>query len=181
MSVVNTLTIREAANEDMEAVQSIYAFHVLHGLASFEETPPTTAEMIARRSAVAASGLPWLVAVREKRVLGYAYASTYRPRPAYRYTIEDSVYVEDGLAGQGIGAALLDDLLRRCETGRWRQMLAVIGNSENHGSIGLHRSRGFEPVGTFRNVGFKFGRWVDTVLMQRTLGPGALTLPPVVT
>jgi len=177
MPAMNTLSIRDAAADDVQAIQRIYAFHVLHGLASFEEVPPTTTEMAARREAVVASGLPYLVATRDDRVVGYAYASSYRPRPAYRFTIEDSVYVEEGLAGKGIGAALLDELLRRCETGHWRQMLAVIGDSENHGSIGLHRSRGFEMVGTLRNVGFKLGRWVDTVLMQRQLGAGAQRLP----
>jgi phosphinothricin acetyltransferase len=172
-----TITVRDATEHDMVAVQSIYAHHVLHGLASFEEVAPTTKEMSSRRQAVLAAGLPYLVADLNGRVVGYAYASLYRPRPAYRHTIEDSVYVEDGRAGKGIGAALLDELLRRCEAGPWRQMIAIIGNSGNDGSIGLHRSRGFRLVGTFENVGFKLGRWVDSVLMQRPLGAGSTTLP----
>ncbi|GAB4070370.1 N-acetyltransferase [Ancylobacter sonchi] len=171
------LRIRDADEADMEAVQAIYAHHVLHGLASFETTPPSTAELLVRRAAVLAAGLPYLVAEEEGRIVGYCYATAYRPRPAYRHTVEDSVYVADGLGGRGIGAALLEALIRRCEAGDWRQMLAVIGNSGNAGSIALHRRLGFETVGTLRSVGFKFGRWVDTVLMQRSLGDGALSLP----
>ncbi|MBS7546130.1 GNAT family N-acetyltransferase [Ancylobacter oerskovii] len=171
------LSIREAGRDDMEAVQAIYAHHVLHGLASFETVPPSVADLIARREAVRAAGLPYLVAEREGRVVGYCYATAYRPRAAYRHTIEDSVYVAEGQAGRGIGSALLDELIRRCEAGPWRQMLAVIGNSGNEGSIALHRRYGFETVGTLKAVGFKFGRWVDTVLMQRPLGSGGDTLP----
>ena len=111
------------------------------------------------------------------RVVGYCYATAYRPRPAYRHTIEDSIYVADGLGGRKIGSTLLGALIARCEAGPWRQMLANIGDSNNAGSIGLHRRFGFEPVGTLRSAGFKFGRWVDTVLMQRSLGPGDETLP----
>lgn len=169
--------VRDAADADMEAVQAIYAHHVLHGLASFEEVPPTLEEMMARRAGVAAAGLPYLVAALEGRIVGYAYATAYRPRPAYRYSVEDSVYVQEGLGGRGIGAALLAALIARCEAGPWRQMLAVIGNSGNEGSIALHRRMGFSHAGTLASVGFKHGRWVDSVVMQRALGEGDRTLP----
>jgi phosphinothricin acetyltransferase len=171
------VAVREAQDADMAAVQSIYAHHVLHGLASFEEVPPTVEEIASRRNAVLALGLPYLVGTLAGRVVGYCYAGPYRSRPAYRHTIEDSVYVADGMAGRGIGGALLREVIGRCEQGPWRQMLAVIGNSGNAGSIGLHASLGFQPVGTLRSSGFKFGRWVDTVLMQRALGEGDTTCP----
>ena len=171
------LRIRNATEADMQAVQAIYAHHVLHGLATFEEKPPTAGELNARRESVIAAGLPYLVAECEGRVLGYCYATAYRPRPAYRHTVEDSVYVAEGCGGRGIGGALLGELIERCEAGSWRQMLAVIGNSGTEGSIALHRRHGFETVGTLRSVGFKLGGWVDTVLMQRSLGQGDRTLP----
>ena len=171
------VVIRPAAEADMAEVQRIYAPYVLTGLATFEEVPPTADEMRARRAAVGAGGLPYLVAELGGHVVGYAYATSYRPRPAYRHTIEDSVYVSDTMHGCGIGAALLHELIARCEAGPWRQMLAVIGNSANAGSIALHRRMGFQPVGTLASVGFKLGQWVDTVLMQRPLGPGAATSP----
>lgn len=171
------ILVRDAQEDDMAAIQAIYSHHVLHGLASFEETPPSIEEMLARRQAVLGLGLPYLAAELDGRVVGYSYASLYRPRPAYRHTIEDSVYVAEGQAGLGIGGSLLGALIARCEAGPWRQMLAVIGDSGNAGSIGLHRHFGFEPVGTLRSAGFKLGRWVDTVLMQRSLGPGDQTLP----
>jgi L-amino acid N-acyltransferase YncA len=176
-AVAPPVLIRDAAEADMAAVQAIYSHHVLHGLASFEETPPGVDEMLARREAVLQLGLPYLVAERDGGVVGYSYATAYRPRPAYRFTVEDSVYVAEGLAGRGIGSALLGELIARCEAGPWRQMLAVIGDSGNTASLGLHRRHGFAPAGTLRSVGFKFGRWVDTVLMQRQLGPGDETLP----
>ena len=175
------LLVRDAQEADMAAIQAIYSHHVLTGLASFEETPPSVAELLARRQAVLGHGLPYLAAELNGRVVGYSYASSYRPRPAYRHTIEDSVYVAEGQAGRGIGGALLSGLIGRCEAGPWRQMLAVIGDSGNASSIGLHRRFGFEPVGTLRSAGFKFGRWVDTVLMQRSLGPGDRTLPGGIT
>jgi phosphinothricin acetyltransferase len=167
-----TPAIRDAEARDMAAVQAIYAHHVLHGLASFEEEPPPVSELLARRAAVLVLGLPYLVAERAGEIVGYSYASSYRARPAYRYTLEDSVYVRDGLAGHGIGSALLQALITRCEAGPWRQMLAVIGDSGNAGSIALHRRMGFQVTGTLHAVGFKFGRWVDSVLMQRALGAG---------
>jgi len=171
------LVVRDALEADMAAVQVIYSHYVLHGLATFEEIPPDTAELRARRAQVLALGLPYLVAERDGQVVGYAYASSYRPRPAYRFCIEDSVYVADGLAGQGIGRALLGTLIEACERGPWRQMLAVIGDSANAGSIALHRRLGFGMVGTFRSAGFKLGRWVDTVLMQRGLGESDASAP----
>jgi phosphinothricin acetyltransferase len=171
------LVLRDAGDADMPAIQNLYAVHVRDGLASFEEVPPDVAEMAARRAGVLAKGLPYLVATRDGVVVGYAYAGTYRPRPAYRYAVEDSVYVADGRAGQGIGTALLTALVARCEAGPWRQMLAVIGDSGNAGSIALHRRLGFREVGVFRSVGFKHGRWVDSVLMQRPLGAGDAALP----
>lgn len=161
----------------MHAVQAIYEHHVRHSLATFELDPPSLEEMLGRREAVLRQKLPYLVAELDGRVIGYSYATSYRPRPAYINTIENSVYVADGLAGRGIGRALLSELIARCETGPWRQMVAVIGNSGNDASLALHRSLGFTTIGTLKSVGFKFGRWVDTVFMQRPLGPGSTTLP----
>jgi L-amino acid N-acyltransferase YncA len=169
--------VRDAEETDLGAIARIYAHHVRHGLATFEEIPPTVEELRVRRSAVLASGLPYLVAELPGEVVGYAYASAHRPRPAYRYTLEDSVYIEESLTGLGLGTALLAALIERCEGGPWRQMLAVIGDSGNAGSIALHRRLGFRSVGTFESVGFKLGRWVDTVLMQRPLGPGDARAP----
>jgi L-amino acid N-acyltransferase YncA len=156
----------------MAAVRDIYAHYVLHSLATFEETPPKLDEMLARRRASVELGLPYLVAEAEGETAGFAYAAAYRPRPAYRFTIEDSVYVADGRRGEGIGSALLGELIDACRGGPWRQMLAVVGDSANTGSIALHRRFGFELMGTLRLVGFKFGRWVDTPILQRPLGPG---------
>ena len=163
--------VRDSSAADMRAIQAIYAEQVLHGLASFEEEPPSIAEMLMRRRAVLDLGLPYLSAELEGEVVGYSYATSYRPRPAYRGTIENSVYVADGLRGRGVGRALLTALIARCEAGPWRQMVAVIGNSGNSGSIALHESLGFRLVGTLEGVGFKHGRAVDTVLMQRSLEP----------
>ena len=167
------MSVRDAQPADMAAVQAIYAAEVLHGLASFEEVPPTPSEMKARRQAIVAQGLPWLVAERNGRVVGYAYAGPYRPRPAYRHTVECSVYVDASARGHGVASALMTELLACCERGGWRQMIAVIGDSGNEASIGLHAAMGFHHVGTLEAVGFKLGRWVDSVLMQRPLGSGA--------
>ena len=169
--------VRDASDADMGAVTSIYATHVLHGLASFEEVPPSLDEIKSRRAGVLQLGLPYLVAELDGRVVGYSYATFYRTRPAYRYTVEDSVYVEDGLNGRGIGTRLLAELIARCERGPWRQMLAVIGDSGNTGSIALHRRLGFQPAGNLIAVGFKLGRWVDSVFMQRPLGAGDSSKP----
>ena len=171
------IRIRDAGAADMDAVQRIYARHVLHGSASFEEVAPTLAQMLERRADVLERGLPYLVAELDGNVVGYTYATAYRARSAYRYSIEDSVYLADGMAGRGIGRALLAALIARCEAGPWRQMIAVIGDSGNAASIRLHASLGFSETGTLRAVGFKFGRWVDSVLMQRALGPGSSTPP----
>lgn len=170
--------VRDATADDVPAVVDIYTPQVLLHSATFEEVPPTVPEMAARRDGILAAGLPFLVAERDGAILGYAYAGPYRARPAYRHTVENSVYVREGLAGQGIGGALLAALVARCEAGPWRQMVAVIGDSGNAASIALHRRHGFAPVGTLRAVGFKHGRWVDTVLMQRALGAGATDPAP---
>ena len=172
MTLDTRVTVRDTVESDMPQIEAIYAHHVLHGLASFEEVPPSLDEMCSRRRAVLALGLPYLAAELEGKVVGYSYAATYRARPAYRYTIEDSVYIADGQGGKGVGTALLCELIARCESGPWRQMLAVIGDSGNAGSIALHRNLGFSIVGTLPSVGFKFQRWVDSVLMQRPLGEG---------
>ena len=172
-----TILVRDASATDMSAVTTIYAKHVLHGLASFEEVPPPLDEMQSRRASVLELCLPYLVAELDGRIVGYSYATLYRARPAYRYTVEDSVYVEDGQHGRGIGTALLAELIARCERGRWRQMLAVIGDSGNAPSIALHRRMGFTPAGNLTSVGFKLGRWVDSVFMQRALGPGDSVKP----
>jgi len=165
------MRVRDARDEDIAAIQAIYAHHVLYGTASFEEEAPSAEEVARRRSDVLARGLPYLAAEVDGRVVGYSYASPYRARPAYRFSIENSVYVEDGRARGGVGRALLAALIERCEQGPWRQMIAVIGDSANAASIGLHASLGFRNVGTFTDVGFKFGRWLDSVLMQRALNP----------
>ncbi|PNG26412.1 GNAT family N-acetyltransferase [Methylocella silvestris] len=171
------LIIRDAAAADMAAALAIYAHHVRYGLATFEETPPSVDEFAARRAAVLALGLPFLVAAIDGTIVGYSYAAEYRARTAYRHTIEDSVYVAVGFGGRGVGTALLAALLERCEAGPWRQMIAVIGDSGNAGSIALHKNLGFAHNGTLRSVGLKLGQWIDTVLMQRPLGAGDASIP----
>jgi phosphinothricin acetyltransferase len=172
------MQLRAATPADIGAIQAVYAHHVLHGLASFEIEPPSATEMRERFEAITAGGYPYLVAVDGEALLGYAYASAYRSRPGYRYTVEDSVYVSPALAGRGIGRRLLSRLIDECECRGYRQMLAVIGDSANAPSIGLHRACGFNHSGTLRSVGLKFGRWIDSVLMQRPLGESDRTLPP---
>jgi L-amino acid N-acyltransferase YncA len=167
------MLVRDARDDDMAAVQAIYAHHVLHGTASFEEEPPSLAEMARRRADVLARGLPYLVAEIGGHIAGYSYATPYRARSAYRFTIENSVYVDQARHRGGIGRALLTELIARCERGEWRQMIAIIGGSGHQASIGLHAAFGFRHVGTLRAVGLKFGHWHDTVLMQRPLGSGA--------
>jgi L-amino acid N-acyltransferase YncA len=169
--------VRDATDHDIPAIQQIYAHHVLTGTASFEETPPSEAQMAARRADVLRLGLPYLVAELDGAVVGHAYAAPYRPRPAYRHTLEDSVYVAAGQHGRGVGRALLAELIARCERGPWRQMIAVIGDSGNAASIALHERLGFRRAGTLHDVGFKLGRWLDSVLMQRALGAGAAAPP----
>jgi phosphinothricin acetyltransferase len=164
--------LRPAAAEDLPAIQEIYAYHVLHGLASFEETPPSLEELRRRFDDVRTRSLPWLAAEFGGVLAGFGYCAPYRTRSAYRYALEDSIYVRHGAEGRGVGSALLDELIRGCEALGYRQLLAVIGDSANVASINLHASFGFLRVGTLRSVGFKFGRWVDSVLMQKPLGRG---------
>ncbi|HUN69565.1 MAG TPA: GNAT family N-acetyltransferase [Burkholderiales bacterium] len=164
--------VRPAVPQDLPAIQSIYAYHVLHGLASFEEEAPPLEEMRRRFEEVTGRGLPYLVAEEKRELLGYGYCSLYRTRSAYRYTLEDSVYVKHGKQGKGIGRALLSALIERCEALNYRQIIAVIGDSGNAASIAVHASLGFVRAGNLRSTGYKFGRWVDSVLMQRPLGKG---------
>lgn len=173
----NSVSIRDATEEDLASIQAIYAHHVNHGLASFEEIPPDTAEISRRRDGARSHDLPYLVAERDGAVQGFAYASPFRDRSAYRYTVEDSVYVAPEALGAGIGSALLAELIERCTELGYRQMIAVIGDSGNEASIGLHAKHGFDGAGMMPAVGFKFGRWVDSVRMQRPLGDGDTTLP----
>ncbi len=169
--------IRPAVPADLAAVRAIYADAVLGGCASFEVDPPDEAEMAARHAKIVEAGFPWLVAEADGRILGYAYAGPYRPRPAYRHTVENSVYVDPAAKGCGIGRALLAALIEATTALGCRQMIAVIGDSANSASIGLHAALGFEPAGVLRSVGWKHGRWLDSVLMQRPLGPGDATAP----
>ena len=169
--------VRDARDEDMPAVAAIYAVHVLSGLASFEEEPPSAEEMSRRRAEVLDCGLPYLVAEAADQIVGYGYAALFRSRSAYRFTVENSVYVEPRSVRRGIGSALLSELIERCEKAGFRQMIAVIGDSGNAASIALHERHGFHHAGNLRSTGFKFGRWVDTVLMQRALGTGDRDLP----
>jgi phosphinothricin acetyltransferase len=161
----------------LPAITAIYRHHVLEGAATFETVPPDEAEMARRRMDVLARGLPYVVAEIDGVLAGYAYAAPYRPRAAYRYTVEDSVYVVPSMPRRGAGRALLETIVAACAARHYRQMVAVIGDSANAASIGLHAACGFERVGLLPGVGFKFGRWVDSVLMQRALGAGAGTLP----
>jgi len=171
------MPVRPAVPQDLPAIQAIYANHVLHGLASFEEEAPPLEEMRRRFEEVTGKGLPYLVAEDKGEVLGYGYCALYRSRSAYRYTLEDSVYVKQGHQGRGIGRALLAELIVRCEARNYRQIIAVIGDSANAASIALHAGQGFVRAGNLRSTGYKFGRWVDSVLMQRPLGKGDGTKP----
>ena len=171
------MRVRDATPADAPALAAIYGHHVLNGVGTFEEAPPAPEEMVRRLGAVVALGLPYLVAEAEEGVLGFAYASAFRPRAAYRYTAEDSVYVAPGQTGRGVGRALVTEIVARCEAMGLRQLIAVIGGSDNAASIGLHRSLGFELKAVAPGVGFKFGRWVDIVWMQRVLNTGAAAPP----
>lgn len=173
------MLIRDAAVDDLPAVQSIYAHWVTHGTGTFELEPPTVEEITRRHAEVTGRGLPWLVAAEADRIVGYAYGNWFRPRLAYRYTIEDSIYVHPEAQRGGVAKLLLAELIVRCETRGARQMIAVIGDSENHGSIALHRALGFHHMGTMIAAGWKFGRWLDVVLMQRALGLGSDAPPSV--
>ncbi len=170
--------LREATDADIAAITAIYAHHVTYGLASFEEVSPSAEEMARRRAEVVTRGLPYLVATDESgAVRGYAYAAPFRLRSAYRFTLEDSIYIAPDALRRGFGRLLLGALIERCAATGHRQMVAVIGDSGNAASIGLHEHLGFQPAGMLPATGFKHGRWVDTVLMQRALGRGAATLP----
>lgn len=171
------ISIRSSNEDDVAAIAAIYRYHVLHGLASFEEIPPEPAEIARRREDVLSLGLPYLVAERSSHVLGYCYAGPYRSRSAYRFTLEDSIYVDQAEVGHGLGRALLTRLLDRCTELGYRQMVAVIGGSDTWPSLRLHAGLGFTRIGVLPAVGFKFGNWVDIVLMQRALGSGATTPP----
>jgi len=172
-----SFVLRPSTQADLGPVTAIYAHAVAHGTASFELDPPDETEMARRRAALLEGGYPHLVAERKGTVLGYAYAGPYRPRPAYRSTVEDSIYIAPSAHRRGVGRALLSALIRACEERDFRLMIAVIGDEESHGSIGLHRSLGFQPAGTLEGVGYKHGRWLASVLMQRPLGPG-VSAPP---
>lgn len=164
--------IRAAAAADLPAITAIYSHHVLHGTGTFELTPPEEAEMASRLAAVSNRGLPWLVAAQEGELIGFAYAGPFRTRPAYDWIVEDSVYIRADRQGRGVGRRLLTEVIDRCSALGHRQMVSLIGDSENVGSIRLHRSAGFEQVGRFTSVGWKAGRWLDVVMMQRPLGVG---------
>lgn len=169
--------IRPAAPTDIAEIQAIYAHHVLTGLASFEEAPPAPEEMRRRYEDVTGRGLPYLVAELDGVIAGFGYCAPYRTRSAYRYSLEDSVYIRASMMRRGVGKAILAELIVRCERLGYRQLVAVIGDSAHEASIALHANQGFLHVGTLRSVGFKFGRWVDSVLMQRPLGDGDSTAP----
>lgn len=171
-------TTRASQPHDLPAITAIYRHHVLHGTGTFETDPPSEADMAQRRADVIAKGLPYLVAVDETgQVLGFAYANWFKPRPAYRFSAEDSIYVADQARGQGLGRLLLEQLSTECEALGVRKLLAVIGDSRNAGSIGVHRAAGFTPAGTLQGMGWKFGQWLDIVLMEKTLGAGCSTAP----
>jgi L-amino acid N-acyltransferase YncA len=174
---MTSLEIRPTVAADLPSITGIYDHAVRFGTATFELTPPDLAEMTRRFNTLMDDGFPYLVAALEGRVVGYAYAGAYRPRPAYRFTVENSVYLEPAIHRRGIGLQLLRRLIVESESRGYRQMIAVIGDSANAGSIGVHTRCGFQMIGTHPNVGFKFGRWLDTVMMQLPLGDGASTLP----
>lgn len=171
------LTVRDSRDADLPAIQRIYAHHVQTGLGSFEEAPPTVEEMARRRAEILAHGLPYLVAESGGRIVGYAYAGRFRTRSAYRYSVEDSIYVAPEAQRRGVGRQLLDALIERCTGLGYRQMVAVIGDSGNHASVGVHLAAGFVEVALLPAIGFKFGRWVDSIMMQRALGPGQTSSP----
>ena len=171
------MEIRAATERDLPEIQSIYAYHVLHGTGTFEEEPPSVEEIAERFAKVVTHGWSWLLATDATGVLGFAYYTQFRDRSAYRYCAEDSVYVREDVRGQGVGKALVARLVEDAAAKGMRQMIAVIGDSENVGSIGVHASLGFQKVGTLRASGIKFGRWLDSVYMQRALGLGDIDIP----
>ncbi|MDP3796522.1 MAG: N-acetyltransferase family protein [Polaromonas sp.] len=169
--------IRPSRDEDLPAITAIYAHHVLHSTGTFETEPPSVADMTARRADVLSKGLPYLIAEEDGRIAGFAYGNWFKPRPAYRYSVEDSIYLAPDLHRKGLGRALLTELLARCEAAGIRKMMAIIGDSANAGSVGVHLALGFTQVGIIESCGWKFGAWRDIVIMQKTLGAGD-TLPP---
>ena len=171
------MIVRASTTEDATALAEIYGHHVLNGFGTFEEVPPSVQDMAARRQAIVERGLPYLVAEDAGRILGFAYAGPFRPRAAYRYTVEDSVYVAPEAIGRGVGKAMLAAVLRDCEAFGIRQVVAVIGDSQNAGSIALHSGLGFEHAGVGRSLGWKHGRWVDIVWMRKALNGGDTSAP----
>lgn len=170
--------IRASNESDIPAITAIYRHHVLHGTGTFEIDPPSEQDMTARRADVLSRGLPYLVAEGDDgRILGFSYANWFKPRPAYRFSAEDSIYVADCARGQGVGRLLLQALCDQAQAAGVRKLLAVIGDSANAGSIGVHRATGFSEIGVMRSMGWKFGRWLDIVLMEKTLGEGDTTAP----
>ncbi|CAN5523351.1 GNAT family N-acetyltransferase [soil metagenome] len=170
--------IRPSRDEDISAITAIYAHHVLHGTGTFETEPPAKNDMAARRADVLSKGLPYLVAEQDGEILGFAYGNWFKPRPAYRYSVEDSIYLAPGLQRKGLGRALLTELLARCETTGIRKVMAIVGDSANAGSVGVHLALGFTQVGVVEACGWKFGAWRDIVIMQKILGAGG-TEPPL--
>ncbi len=168
-------TIRQSSLQDVPSIARIYAHHVAHGTGSFETEAPDVAEMTRRRDEVLARQLPYLVAEHDGQVVGFAYANWFKPRPAYRFSAEDSIYVDDSMRGQGVGKLLLQALIAQCEAAGVRKLIAVIGDSANQGSVGVHQAAGFRHVGTMESVGWKFDRWLDVVMMEKTLGAGNST------
>ena len=169
--------IRASTDADIPAITAIYSHHVLTGTGTFEIDPPSTADMAARRLDVLSKGLPYLVVAEGEEVLGYAYCNWFKPRPAYRFSAEDSIYMAPQAAGRKLGLALLAELMRQAEAAGVRKLLAVIGDSDNVGSIGVHRAAGFQAVGVLKSTGWKFGRWLDVVLMDCAIGHGDSTAP----
>jgi L-amino acid N-acyltransferase YncA len=169
--------IRDSRDDDLSAITAIYAHHVLHGTGTFETTPPSGAEMAARRDDVLGKGLPYLVVEDDGAVLGFAYCQWFKPRPAYRFSAEDSIYLHPGAHGRGLGRQLLAALVQRAEDAGLRKLIAVIGDSANAGSIGVHAAVGFQAVGTVKSCGWKFDRWLDIVMMERALGDADRSAP----
>ena len=169
--------IRPSRDQDVEAITAIYAHHVVHGTGTFETEPPSATDMAARRADVLSKKLPYLVAERDGELLGFAYCNWFKPRPAYRFSAEDSIYLADNARGQGLGSKLLDALSQAAEAVGVRKLIAVIGDSANAGSIGVHRTQGFTHVGVLKDCGWKFGEWRDVVLMEKVLGQGSSTKP----
>ena len=177
LNIMSSPEIRPATQADLPAITNIYEQAVLYGTATFELIPPDLEEMTRRYRALTESGFPYLVADLDGDVAGYAYAGPYRPRPAYRFTVENSIYLKPAIHRRGVGLKLMQRLLSECEARGYRQVIAVIGDSANAGSVGVHRKCGFQMIGTHPNVGLKFGRWLDTVMMQLALGEGGTTVP----